>query len=160
MFSKDFDPTAMTPWSTMYDGAEEGQGDEGAGGGDQDGAGAGEGDETTIDPEKIKLWGLEGIDEETQKSLAPHFTKIDASFTKKMQEAAEKIKPYEELGDLEEVKKQIEFVRDFQQDPQRVLQMLGLSNQGQQQGTQESDEDYDPDDPMAGLQRDLKKALA
>ncbi len=67
---------------------------------------------------------LNEISPEHRAIVAPYLQKWDSQATKKFQEYSGKLKPWEELGSIEDVKKAKLFVDNFRRDPNAVFRLM------------------------------------
>ena len=74
---------------------------------------------------------LNGMPEEHRTLLAPYVKKWDGQVTKKFQDYSSKLKPYEQLGPVDELKKYHAFANNFRQDPEGLFRLMwmGLRDQ-------------------------------
>ena len=74
---------------------------------------------------------LNGMPEEHRTLLAPYVKKWDGQVTKKFQDYSTKLKPYEQLGPVDELRKYYNFANNFRQDPEGLFRLMwmGLRDQ-------------------------------
>jgi hypothetical protein len=56
--------------------------------------------------------------------VAPYLKKWDAEVTKKFEEYSNKLKPWQELGEPDEVKQYVQFAKNFRQDPEAYFRAM------------------------------------
>jgi hypothetical protein len=74
---------------------------------------------------------LNGMPEEHRTLLAPYVKKWDGQVTKKFQDYSSKLKPYEQLGPVEELTKYQRFANNFRQDPEGLFRTMWMGLQEQ-----------------------------
>ncbi|MET0787527.1 MAG: hypothetical protein ABWY25_12580 [Paenisporosarcina sp.] len=74
---------------------------------------------------------LNGMPEEHRTLLAPYVKKWDGQVTKKFQDYSSKLKPYEQLGPVDELRKYHAFANNFRNDPEGLFRLMwmGLRDQ-------------------------------
>jgi len=74
---------------------------------------------------------LNGMPEEHRTLLAPYVKKWDGEVTKKFQNYASQLKPYQALGAIEDLQKYSNFANNFRQDPEGLFRLMwnGLQEQ-------------------------------
>ena len=107
-----------------------------------------------MDPSEVSFGGETSVEEvlpsqqepEVESLASPFLSKVpvqdrdvvgryikewDAGVTKKFQEYSGKLKPYEALGPAEEIQRYVNFVKNFQQDPENIFRLMyyGLQEQ-------------------------------
>lgn len=67
---------------------------------------------------------LNEISSEHRAIVAPYLQKWDSQATKKFQEYSAKLKPWEELGSIEDARKAVIFANNFRRDPNAVFRLM------------------------------------
>lgn len=74
---------------------------------------------------------LNGMPEEHRTLLSPYVKKWDGEVTKRFQNYANKLKPYEALGPVDELQRYSNFANNFRNDPETLFRLMwnGLQEQ-------------------------------
>lgn len=74
---------------------------------------------------------LNGMPEEHRTLLSPYVKKWDGEVTKRFQNYASQLKPYQALGPVEELQRYANFANNFRQDPEGLFRLMwkGLHEQ-------------------------------
>lgn len=67
---------------------------------------------------------LNGMPEEHRQLLSPYVKKWDGEVTKKFQNYASQLKPYQALGSVEDLQKYSNFVNNFRNDPEGLFRLM------------------------------------
>lgn len=89
---------------------------------------------------------LEGIDDpEVLEKLDPYVRKWDAGVTRRFQELRSQLRPYQELGDPDELSQAAQLYQVMSQDPERVYNALAEAlGKAQQEAQQRGNETPEP----------------
>jgi len=80
--------------------------------------------EEALNEDELRMYGIDGLDPETQRQLLPYLRKISANFNRLHQKTVERLKEYEALGTPEDVMNALSLLAAASEDPQGFLEAM------------------------------------